>query len=172
MGWSSEVLNFENALQGQTSVQNAQGHRRDLLGGEMRANVCAMTRRRVCMAASKSPHSFSPHRNSQMNRVARSIKTIVQPSHSCGGLLWCTLVYNSSPSMNCCRNWWHSAYRSNVSLPLASRFNHRLILFLLTRNVRQVALMPILSFRALNTTAMKLSGRRKPAQGVFFVSEK
>jgi hypothetical protein len=46
------------------------------------------------------------------------------------------------------------------------------MLFLLTWNVRQAALMLMLSLSASSTMVMKLNSRRNPAKGVFFVSEK
>ena len=49
-------------------------------------------------------------------RVARSINTMVQPCDSSGATFLCTLVYSSSPSMSCCRNWWVNANNSSVFL--------------------------------------------------------
>src|SRR5712691_10761605 len=64
-----------------------------------------MTSHKRCIAFLNNLRSLRPHCMSQRKRVARSINTIVHPCDSSGATFFLTLVYISSPSMSCCRNW-------------------------------------------------------------------
>src|SRR5215468_7602751 len=81
-----------------------------------------MTRHKRRIAFLNNLRSLRPQCISQRKRVARSINTTVHPWDASGATFLLTLVYSSSPSMSCCRNWWVNANNRSVFFkPLSIR---------------------------------------------------